>query len=216
MAYWGMDISEYPGDNVMKDLKDQTYLKWTGFYLAPTPYRTDVSWMNKLSTLKAQGWKTLPIYLGKQLGDSNLTFAKGKVDADDAIAKAKSAGFTNGAYIYFDVETGGLLSDEYLQYLGGFFYGLTNEGTYSPGVYCSYKETADQIKANLNWNQRYWVYKKTYTTNPFGGAAPNPSESGVSYATAWQLALDLKTTVAGHSFGKIDFSSSTTSNPANT
>ena len=66
MAYWGMDVTTYPGDSAMKTIKQNSPLSFTGFYLAPqnSGNHNDTGWMSTYSTLKSYGWGVLPIYVG--------------------------------------------------------------------------------------------------------------------------------------------------------
>lgn len=193
MAYKGFDISGYPGDTEMEDFWTNTPFSFTGFYLAPAPNHTDTSWMSKKSYLAGLGYGFLPIYVGRQAGSSNLTYDQGQTDAANAASLAANAGFkTELNVIYLDVEEGGELSADFIDYIDGWIDYIVDSTVYMPGIYCSYYQTADQIKnsstnaGNLN-NIRYWVYNigsdsPGCTTN----TSDSPADSGVSYATSWQ------------------------------
>ena len=75
--YWGMDIVQYPGDEIMKVWKNSSPLQFTGFYLAPTQNQQNTSWMDKKTILAEQGWGFAPIYMGLQTGSDNLTAEQG-------------------------------------------------------------------------------------------------------------------------------------------
>ena len=66
MGIAGIDKRDYPGDNTIQWLINNTNLKWTGFYLAPSPCQGNISWMNKYNALKNFGWGFAPIYVGQQ------------------------------------------------------------------------------------------------------------------------------------------------------
>ncbi|WP_455716250.1 glycoside hydrolase domain-containing protein [Anaerosporobacter sp.] len=215
MAYWGIDVSGYPGDTQMKAWKNNSNIKWTGFYLAPADSHSDTGWMSKKTTLENMGYNLVPIYVGQQSTDADLTSARATSGAQYAIQLAKNAGFSSGTYIYLDVEQGGTLSSRFLEYIHTFIAEIAYEGTYKSAVYCSYSSTADQIKAECSlYSLRYWVYRLgTYSGSPITDTAPAPSGSGVSYAKAWQLVQNKTITIGGYAI-KVDVSSSSTVNPA--
>jgi hypothetical protein len=86
--YYGLDVSGYPGDTIMKNYKKK--FNFTGFYLQPAANHTDSSWMGKRSTLVNQGWGIVPIYVGKyenssSFANTSLATAAGISDANEAI-----------------------------------------------------------------------------------------------------------------------------------
>ena len=194
-VYKGFDIDAYPGDTAMNDFWTNTPFSFTGFYLAPAPNHSDTSWMNTKSYLSGLGYGFLPIFVGLQVGDSNLTYSQGQTDAKSAAALASKAGFnTENNVIYLDVEAGGgSLTSDMIDYIDGWIDAIVADTIYMPGIYCSY-ENADTIKnsstnaGNLS-NIRYWVWNLSSaspgcTTN----TSDTPADSGVSYATSWQYA----------------------------
>src|ERR1017187_9251756 len=99
----GFDRLAYPGDTVMKNVINETNLRWCGFYLAPAPSQGNTSWMAKRSFLTGLGWGLAPIYVGQQsdgLGSHTVTAAQGTLDAQDTAKLAKSAGFPSGSIIF--------------------------------------------------------------------------------------------------------------------
>src|SRR6185295_19741911 len=64
----GFDISQYPTDDRMAWIKQNTNFEWVAYYLAPTDSgnRTNTSWMNHRVALENQGWKLAPTYFGEQ------------------------------------------------------------------------------------------------------------------------------------------------------
>jgi hypothetical protein len=82
--HYGFDRFTYPGDTVMQYWWSNTPMFWTGFYLAPAPQHSDTSWMTKYNTARHMGWGFAPLYVGRQVGDSNLTEAQGRSDAHNA------------------------------------------------------------------------------------------------------------------------------------
>ncbi|TDE84645.1 glycoside hydrolase domain-containing protein [Deinococcus sp. S9] len=205
MAYYGFDRSVYPTDAVMTAWRSQTPFKFCGFYLGPTAtgQHSDNSWMTKRSFLKNLNWGFLVLYLGRQLNQTK-TADLARSDAQDASNLAAQAGFPKGTIIYLDVEQGGLLPSDFITYITTWCAALSNAGTYLPGIYCSYSQTADQIKAALTVNTQFYVYHiglaSPSCSNPFPdpNSAPAPSTSGVSYAVAWQYTQNCSFTAAGY------------------
>jgi hypothetical protein len=70
MAYAGMDRDHYPGDNLMRRLKDTTNLNWTGYYLPRLNNRNGQTissdWQGHLGFLRGLGWGVVPIFFGRQ------------------------------------------------------------------------------------------------------------------------------------------------------
>ena len=216
MAYWGMDVSAYPGNTTMQAWKNNSNLRWTGFYLAPAPYHSNTGWMNKLSTLQSYGWNVVPIYVGLQYGNSSLSYTRGQQDGLNAINLATSAGFSNGTFIYLDIEQGGILPANFLSYINGWVDTVYDNGTYKPGIYCSYT-TVDNLNTNITKSAllRYWVFHiGTYTGNPVIDSAPAPYDSGCLDANSWQLVQNISKTFGGYNISPVDFSSAYSDNPA--
>lgn len=210
--YWGFDVSYYPGNAAMNAWFNK--YKFTGFYLAPAPTHTDTSWMNKKNYLDSIGYGYLPIYCGRQEGSSNLTTAIGKSDAHAAANLASTAGFPSNSYIYLDIEEGGLLSSNFINYIVGWVSEIENHTNYSAGIYCSYSQTADQIlNATGGYAVRFWVYHIDTTITPGSGSAPSPSNSGISYARAWQFRQNYSQTVGGYTISA-DYNTSMYSDPS--
>lgn len=218
--YWGLDVSGYPGDAKMQDWWTNSPCYFTGFYLAPAPYHSDTSWMSKRSTLVSQGWGFLPLYVGRQAASSYLTSAQGTTDANNAISLMQQAGFPSGfpnqTYIYLDVEQGGLLSSNFITYIKAWVAQIQANGLYLPGIYCSYSQTADQIKNAINSSGvRFYVFHLTYNaSNSFVGTAPDPSGSGVSYATTWQVCQNISKTFGSSTINPVDADASIYSDPS--
>ncbi|SHK93454.1 glycoside hydrolase domain-containing protein [Alicyclobacillus tolerans] len=194
MAYKGFDIDIYPGDTAMANFWNNTPFSFTGFYLGPAPNHSDTTWMNTKSYLESLGYGFLVIYVGQQAGDTSyLTYAQGQNDAANAASLASQAGFnTEYDVIYLDIEQGGSLNQDFIDYIDGWIDYIVDSTIYMPGIYCSY-ETADQIKnsssnaGNLS-NIRYWVFNINEPPSPgcTTNTSDSPSDSGVSYASSWQ------------------------------
>ena len=194
MAYKGFDIDAYPGDTAMSDFWNNTPFSFTGFYLAPAPNHSNTSWMDKKSHLASLGYGFLPIFVELQAGDSGLSYAQGQSDASTAANLASQAGFTStDDVIYLDVEQGGLLEQDFIDYIDGWIDYIVNPSIYMPGIYCSYYQTANQIESsstnagNLD-NIRYWVFNINQPPSPgcTTDTSDSPGDSGVSYASSWQ------------------------------
>jgi len=216
--YWGMDILQYPGDNVMQNWYTNSLFWFTGFYLAPAPRQPYTGWMTKRSTLISQGWGLLPIYAGRLYTDTAyLTTAQGKADAQNAASLASQAGFPGSSYIYLDVEQGGILNQNFIDYIVGWVTEINGNTSYWSGIYCSYYSTADQIKAAVAATgtamPRFYVYNLNYSGTPGSGNAPAPSGSGVSYATVWQLEQRKDHTYGSYTLN-IDVDTSTIPDPS--
>src|SRR5690348_997382 len=116
-GFAGMDTRNYPGDAVMKNLMDNTNLRWTGFYLTPAPsQRNKLGWMwldrtkpansfSKREALTDMDRGLVPLYVGQQdpaegSGNSTkLTTEQGAAHATDAIELAQQGGFPAGSVI---------------------------------------------------------------------------------------------------------------------
>jgi len=212
--YAGVDTLAYPGDPAMQWLKSNTNLSWTGFYLAPAPYHSDTSWMTTYASLLAMGWTFAPIYVGQQTDSSVLTADQGTADGQNATSLASQAGFPAKAVIYLDVEQGGTLPQGMLDYFSAWTAAVTAQG-YSPGVYCSYSQTAAQLSSQEG--PLVWAFQlNSYTCandgqNPY--PTPDPSGSGVDFAVAWQLIQNCSINVNGTQLN-VDLSSSKMADPS--
>jgi hypothetical protein len=183
----------------MKWLKTKTNLQFTGFYLGggsgsgQAPYHEDNSWMASRQTLKDMGWGMAPIYLGRQqeFGDrSSMTNAQGVSDGQAAAKLMVQAGFAYGSVVYLDIENGQPPSPELIDYYQGWNNGVIVAG-YTPGVYCSYL-LADRLRL-ADSRPLFWVFKiapgNSGCFDPLNTQFPisHPADSGIPYATVWQL-----------------------------
>lgn len=240
MGFAGIDRGDYPGDDNMDWLKANTNLVWTGFYL-PSPCHGTSNWIGQSTNdttktiyqyLLDSGWGLPALYVGQQdpsitrcpANAHDLTDDRGAADAQDAASQASSAGFPNGSVIYLDVEQGGLLTAANLGYVTAWITSLPST-PFNPGVYCSYLQTADQIKQAVNaidssLNVKFWVWHlygapgtcPTISNNTY--PSDDPPGSGVSYASVWQVAQCCTIQVAGSSFTPIDFDTADSANPS--
>lgn len=189
--YLGFDISGYPGDAAMSAWWANSPLFFTGFYLAPAPNHSDTSWMSKRSYLAGLGWGFAVVYVGRQAGQSNLTYAQGQADADNAATLAGNAGFPSLATIFLDIETGGTLPNNLISYIQGWVAEIDGVSAYWAGVYCSYTSAA-QIKTALGSDHiTFWCWHVDCPPSPgctLPSTPPSPSSCGYSGASVWQYA----------------------------
>jgi hypothetical protein len=186
----GIDRSDYPGDNTMQWLWDNTNLFWTGFYLGPAPSHPDTSWMGRRSFLKQVGWGLAPLYVGQQAqgrGSHIVTAAQGKIDGAHAASLARTAGFPGLSVLYLDMEQGPPLQQSAIDYYRAWVQAVFDNNFY-PAVYCSYLLAAKLMVADFR--PLVWVFH----IPRLGGSFHNPypesdtAKSGYSLATMWQLA----------------------------
>lgn len=131
--------------------------------------------------------------MGRQ--SSGLTEANGRTDAQDAADLAREAGFTDsGTILYLDIEPGGTLSADFLNYIYGWADELyTGTSEFWPGFYC-HKGVVSQVKTKLgsDYTNRttYWAYYPCCDVAP--GCDPDadiePTDCGSADATLWQYA----------------------------
>lgn len=230
----GFDRLDYPGDSFMKTLYGETNLCWCGFYLAPAPSQgRGTSWMPKKSYLEQLGWGFAPLYLGQQAsgpGSHIVTAAQGKLDAQNAANLAATAGFDVGSIIYLDIEQGAPVGAAMLAYYDAWVSELEDKTNYSPGVYCSFYQVAQKL-SDKNSLPYFWVFNiNKYTCGQAKGGvqnvgktapfpAPDPAQSGVSFAKIWQYVQGTSgcsvQTKSGGSIQNFDFDSSTSQDPSN-
>jgi uncharacterized protein YraI len=206
--YYGFDASPYPGDNVMQAWWNDSPFCYTGFYLGPTAYHSDASFMYKRQTLVNQGWGLLPVYVGRQSDSEHLDTPTGIADADEAVNLAVYAGFPGNTTIYLDIETGFPLSDDYLNYVTTWAREVQGKG-YGVGIYCNSKN-ADQISSALP-GAAVWVAH--YTGDELPVSALSPTDTGVSYAGSWQFTGDSSLTYGGYPLS-VDLDVSTYRDPS--
>lgn len=216
MVAHGFDIGAYPGKTAMQNFWSGTPFSWVGFYLPYAPRVLSNTWHGKRQEVESIGFKMVPIYVGRQAGDTSyLTASQGKADALDAIKQAQAEGFVGLTTLFLDVEQGGTLSSAYISYIKAWTEAIMANSSFRPGVYCSYT-TADQIKAASNASYLFfWVWHLGLSGAGCGdNTSSPPSSSGVSYATIWQYAQNCSKTYNGTTL-TIDLDVSSSSDPAN-
>ena len=154
----------------MQSLFDSTPMAFAAAYLAPAPSHGDTGWMPKVSQLRAAGWGIAPVYVGQQAvggpGSHTLTAAQGTADAADAANLAQTAGLDAGSVVYLDVEIGGQLGPDFMSYISSWVLGMS-AGSFRPGVYCSFSQTAAQITAAVG-DIPVWVFHPTDVGTQYG------------------------------------------------
>jgi hypothetical protein len=194
MPFAGFDSGVYPGDEQMQAAASTLPYGFCGYYLT-APCHPGSSWMGTRARLVALGWKCLIIYVGQQVPGvspchrSTLTASQGVIDANDAAAKAAFEGFPNHSSIYLDIEAVDNTNPN-MPALKDYVHAWVTQllqTNYRPAIYC-HKKNAPAILQVVSGAAggsaiRFWVVGSG--TIPFSLMA-NPSDSGVTFATAWQ------------------------------
>jgi Rv2525c-like, glycoside hydrolase-like domain len=200
-TYLGFDANDYPGDAALASLR-RTF-SFSGYWLNVPPGSKSNAWIGKRQELFDAGFGFLVLFNGREsneLKSPGNAAALGKADADVAVASARQEGFHSGAVIFLDQEEGGRMTDAQIAYI----FSWTDEviaGNFSAGIYCSgmpAKEgketivTANDIRARAgNRPIEYFVYNDACPPSPgcvYAKNAPEPSGSGVAFASVWQFA----------------------------
>lgn len=216
--FLGFDRSAYPGDSLMRLLRTEARVIWTGFYLAPAPSHPQAGWMQKRAFLKGLGYGIAPIYVGQQQrpgpGSHILTTAQGRIDARDAVRLAKRAGFPEQSVLYLDIESGPPASDELVAYYRAWVQGVV-ENDYSPGVYCSHllarRFTTEDNRAIP------WIFHLKFPnghTFPLPLPVLDPSQSDFTRARMLQFAQAATIRFSTRTLTPVDLNSSTTADPS--
>jgi hypothetical protein len=219
----GFDIRDYPSDDIMQWLHDQTNLHWTGFYLTPAPCQgVNRGWMYKYELLKNMGWGFAPLFLGQQAPGTSpcnshiLTEQQGTIDGQRALDLMRWAGFPANSLVYLDIEAGPPLGLNFLAYISAWVNEIYSSGEYRPGIYCSYRN-ADQI-GTVTSGIVYWVWRLHIFNCPFASTVfypePDPSSSGVNYASAWQIIQECKIDVGDGRTLKVDLDTAIAEDPS--
>jgi hypothetical protein len=199
-AYLGFDRNEYPGDEAFPLLR-KTFV-FTSYWLSPPPGEKRNTWSGKRAFLQSQGFGFLVLFRGPTGGELRtevVAKARGTQDGKDAVAAARTEGFSAGTILFLDIEEGGRLAESYHSYLKAWSEQLAPAG-YRSGVYCSgipVKEqpgasitTADDIRNHAgSRGLTIWAFNDACPPSPgctFPPNPPPPAESGVSYARVWQ------------------------------
>ena len=148
--------ARYPGDAAMQSWREHAGYDWVGFYL-PAPCHKDESWSGKRETIERMGWGVAVVYVGQQtwgrtprLGArvpagatcaTNLvTPARGRIDADDAIARSLAEGFAFGTAIFLDLEHMDTVPNAMREYYLAWTERRARGRSLSAGVLCAHAE----------------------------------------------------------------------------
>ena len=215
--FLGFDRSEYPGDSVMRLLRTEADVAWTGFYLAPAPSHKNTGWMQKRSFLAGLGFGFAPIYVGQQQsapGSQILTVAQGELDGADAARLAQESGFPKPSVLYLDIETGPPAKPAFFDYYKAWVQAVVDNG-FLPGVYCSHRLASQFIAADDRAVP--WVFQlKSSTPQTFVPPlpTPDPSQSSFSGAKVLQYAQNGKLTLSSKSLTPVDLDTALTADPS--
>lgn len=201
-TYLGMDRNDYPGVAGMTTLH-KTFA-FTGYWLNNPPGANRNSWQGERASLQAMGYGFLLLFNGREyahLKASGNAARVGTNDAAEAVRAAEREGFPKNAIIFLDQEQGGRMLPEQRAYIHAFLDGVVRAG-YRGGVYCSgiaFREsagvsvvTANDIREHAGSRQiHFFIANDQCPPAPgcvFPQKAPNPADSGVQLADAWQFA----------------------------
>ena len=201
-TYLGLDRNDYPGDANMA--APRKTFAFTGYWLNNPPGAHRNTWQGKRMLLQKMGYGFLLLFNGReyqQLKTSGNAARVGTSDASAAVEGAKREGFPKNAIIFLDQEQGGRMLPEQRAYIHAWVDGVVRGG-YRAGVYCSgiaFHEsstvsviTANDIHEHAGSREiHFFVSNDQCSPSPgcvFPKPAPNPSQSGVPFADAWQFA----------------------------
>lgn len=146
-----------------------------------------------------------------------VSAARGRADADDAIARTEAEGFPRGTVIFLDIEHMSTVPKAMRDYYREWTAQVLADGRYRPGfyahtanaalVYEDVKGVYDSLK--IDGEPPFWVAGNTAEFAP--GKAP--TDVGHAFAAVWQGVLDQVEERNGHKF-PIDVSVAATSSPS--
>lgn len=207
--YPGFDTNLYPGDDAMRAWRDHAGYHWVGYYL-PAPCHKDGSWQGKRETLASMGWGLAVVYVGQQTWgrtpnprarvastttcSANLvSAARGRVDADDAIARTLAEGFPTGTAIFLDIEHMTRVPNAMRDYYVAWTERVLEDGRFRPAYYAHTHNAEliyDDVRAvfdrrGIDSEPPFWIA---------GGSDferdRHPIDVGHSFAAVWQGVLD--------------------------
>ncbi len=200
--YLGMDRNDYPGEASMVTLH-KTFA-FTGYWLNNPPGANRNNWQGKRKSLQSMGYGFLLLFDGREYANlkasGNAAYV-GQKDAAVAVGSAQREGFPKGAIIFLDQEQGGRMLPDQRAYIHAWVDGVIRAG-YRTGIYCSgiaFREssavsvvTADDIREHAGGREiHFFISNDQCPPSPgcvSSEPAPNPPDSGVQYADAWQFA----------------------------
>lgn len=178
----GFDVSQYPGNDTMRELKQ--YFDFCNLYLAPAPSHRDAGWMQSRNFLGSIGYYIAAIYVGQQVigpGSHKVNAAQGKTDGHDCVNLMLTAGFKPGDPVYLDLENGPPFTDDQRAYVDAWVAEVTGGG-FRPGVYASWRFITEfDSKTILRWMFKVPTTKTTTAELPKDiNAAPAPLPQSVA------------------------------------
>ena len=207
--YLGFDTSRYPGDAAMQSWREHADYDWVGFYL-PAPCHKDESWSGKRETIERMGWGVAVVYVGQQTWGrtprrgarvparatctTNLvTPARGRIDADDAIARSMAEGFAFGTAIFLDLERMETVPSAMREYYLAWTERVLEDGRFRPAYY-AHTHNATTVYADVralfdrlgvDEDPPFWIAGGSNF-----GRDRHPREVGHEFAAVWQGVLD--------------------------
>ena len=241
-AYPGFDAAVYPGDATMQRWRAASPYRWVGYYL-PAPCHRDATWAGTRARLERMGWGIAVLYVGQQAWEgvpdraatdstgaarpiicsrTLLTAQQGRMDADDAIAKAAADGFSRGSVIYLDIEPVSAVSQPMKEYFRAWTRRMLEDGRFRPGLYAHQRNVAEihadmrAMHADLRGSAA-----AAQSAIPVWVAAPSttfsvvqaPRELGLDIANIWQGRVDVDESWGGVSL-RIDANVASTPSPS--
>jgi hypothetical protein len=201
-AYLGFDTNDYPGDAALPTLRRS--FSFAGFWLNQPPGGASIPWTGKREILRRNGFGFLLLFNGRlerQLKNPQRAAALGSSDALAAVQTAAREGFHPGTIIFLDQEEGGEMEPAQMAYLLAWIDGVI-AAHFRAGIYCSaipasagqgyMAITADDIRRRAGKRRiAFFVYNDACPPSPgcaISNDPPQPSASGVPFASAWQFA----------------------------
>jgi hypothetical protein len=173
--------------------------------------------------IKASGLGVIIIYVGLQqdgCGNANLSRAKGIEHGLDTIDKFTAEGFPDDAVVFLDVESfTGALSAPMEAYIRGWISSILDFARMTTGIYCPASKVNEiRLAAEKEFAAHglpggspvFWIVK---VATGFDIATSKPTDSGVTFASAWQGRLDISETQGGVTI-RIDQSVADTRDPS--
>ncbi len=201
-AYLGIDRNDYPGDAAMKTMRGT--FAFTGYWLNNPPGEDRNNWHGNRARIEAMGYGFLVLFNGREYAHLKASGNAARVGTGDAAAAVQAAqreGFPRESVIFLDQEQGGRMLPEQLAYILAWVDGVVHGG-YRAGIYCSgipFQEsssvsvvTASDIREHAG-GRAIQFFVSNDKCPPAGGCvfpkpSPNPGQSGVKFADAWQFA----------------------------
>lgn len=227
----GFDTGIYPGEATLRAWRQSAPYEWIGYYL-PAPCHRETSWVGARPTIERLGYGIAILYVGQQAfqGDTTppsatgpivcsrtlLTAEQGRIDAQDAIRRAETEGFTRGSVVFLDVEQMQGVPPEMAVYYGAWTAEVLRDGRYVPGTY-AHRDNATGLYALA---RAAWLQAAREGSPPFwiaGGGGftldSPPYASGFPFASVWQGALEVTRTWGGATL-RIDENTAMRRNPS--